>query len=59
MKKSNIEIEFAKISGEFNIIKKLIYIIIAVLTGLLLKAFWTSVVSIPAIVGNAVKNIFQ
>ena len=59
MKKSNIEIEFAKISGEFNIIKKLIYIIIAVLTGLLLKAFWTSVVSIPTIVGNTVKNIFQ
>ena len=59
MKKSDIEIEFAKISGEFNIIKKLIYIIIAVLIGLLLKAFWTTISSVPTIVGNAVKHILQ
>ena len=59
MKKRDIEIEFAKIRGEFNIIKRLIYIILAVLIGLLLKAFWTTIVAVPSIVGNAVKNIFQ
>ena len=59
MKKRDIEIEFAEIKGEFKLIKKLIYIIITALIGLLLETFWTSVANAPKIVGNAVKTIFQ
>ncbi len=57
MKSKDIEIEFAEIKGEFKIIKKLIYIIIAVLFGLLLKVFWTSVLATSLIVGNVVKEV--
>ncbi len=43
MNKKDIEIGFAEIKGEFKIIKRLIYIIIAILIGLLLRVVWVSV----------------
>ncbi len=57
-KKKDLEIKLAAISGEFKIIKKLIYIIIAALIGLLLTTFWDSISAAPEIVGNVIKNIF-
>lgn len=56
MKKEDVRVELAELKGEFKIIKKLIYIIIAALIGLLVKAFWTSIVNAPTIVGNVIKE---
>lgn len=58
MKKKDLELQFAEIKTEFRIIKKLIYIILAALIGLILKSFWTSILTIPSITGSAIKNIF-
>ena len=57
MKKRDIELEFAKICGEFKVIKRIVYIIFAIVAGLLLRVIGISVTQDFIITGNVIKNI--
>ncbi len=58
-KDEDVKIELARIDGEFKIIKRLFYIILTALFGLLIKAYWSFISKVPEVTGNVIKNIFR